>query len=211
MRKPKKSTPIRQVREATGKSQKEFAHFLGIGVHLYHSLELGRVGLSRRRAESISQKTGATPISLDPSTSKEPRDLSGNLYTPHSWEAWNGRHGFRGAKDRIQNVLDWARFLGEVADEENKLTELSFELADCLTNAMEKYDLRPAVEHKLARKKETINFMSDYGHLRRNQEFAKEIGFSDDKNIPDDEVFCKVIKRPIKWDPQSYFPSVLRK
>src|SRR5258708_27885328 len=64
-KKPKTTTPLRQVRECSGLSQKEFASLVGINPHLYHSLELGRASLTGENAYRIFDHTGAAPSTLD--------------------------------------------------------------------------------------------------------------------------------------------------
>src|ERR1041385_5479285 len=160
MRKPKRETPLRQVRVATDMRQKEFAAYLGIRFDLYHSLELDRVGLTKSNADSISQKTGATPESIDPTKSKVARDFDGVPYATESWKKWKHRGiGWAGPWQRVQNIFDWARFLCAVAEKQGKFEEFSFELSDCLTKAMEKYDLRRPVEREFARTKTRFDFI----------------------------------------------------
>jgi transcriptional regulator with XRE-family HTH domain len=206
MRKPKKTTPLRQVREASGLSQKQFADYLGLGQHLYHSLELGRVGLSKDNAETISQKTGATPESIDRECDQA-RDFSGRPYTSTSWIVWQKRGlDWIGPMRRVRNVLDWIEFLSVIAEREKKINEFSFDLADAVTKVMDKFDLRRPVELELARSKVKVGLICTYGDLRRDGKLAKKAEFEDDPNVPDDARWDRRISYVAAWEPQAAFP-----
>lgn len=213
MKPPKRTTPLRQVRLASGLIQKEFAQYLGFGRETYHSLELGRIGLTREKAETISEKTGAAPGSLDCKKSQEARDLHGAPYTSVTWDSWQHRDiGFAGPMKRIENAMDWLRFLAIIAEKQNKLCSLSFELADCLTKAIDKLDLRGAVERELRRTKMRVGLICSFKDLRQNPRLAKEAGFKDnDPSVPDEATWTGLITRDPSWDPQVAFPFELAK
>ena len=77
-KKAKTTTPLRQVRECSGLSQKEFASLVGINLHLYHSLELGRASLTEENVYRIFDHTGAAPSTLDHRRNAIARAADGN-------------------------------------------------------------------------------------------------------------------------------------
>lgn len=209
MRKPTNMTPLRQVRKSSGLSQKQFAEYLGINLHSYHSMELGRIGLTKKKAEAISQKTGATRKSIDHRTSQQALDFSGAPYTRASWDIWQRRGlDWNGPMGRVANVFDWLRFLVEIAARENKVNEVSFELAECVTQVMERLDLRTPVEQELRRSKVKVGLICTYGDLRRDGKLAKMAGFKDDPTVSDDAQWEErpVISYIATWEPQTVFP-----
>jgi transcriptional regulator with XRE-family HTH domain len=211
MRKPKNETPLRQVRLASGRSQKEFAVYLGLNPHLYHSLELGRVKLTRDKANCIAQKTGVAPESLDPKTRRLALSMDGGPYTKDSWKSWqDGRSWW--PWQRVKDLLQWTTFLCKIADQEGRLAELCFELCDCLTKARDKFNLDSVVERELIRTKARMGFLCKYGDLRANRELAQRMGFRDeDSKVPDDRVWNKVITYTPSWSPHSLLPPELAK
>src|SRR5258708_33203805 len=87
-KKPKTTTPLRQVRECSGLSQKEFAGMVGINPHLYHSLELGRASLTGENAYRIFDHTGAAPSTLDHRHSAIAFAADGHPYSENALKAW---------------------------------------------------------------------------------------------------------------------------
>jgi|ERR1044071_1343754 transcriptional regulator with XRE-family HTH domain len=209
MRKPKSETPLRQVRLASGLSQKEFAAYLGLGVDLYHSLELGRVTLTKQKAQSIALKTGADPQSLDPKASKLAIGDDNEPYTARTWKALQrGKSLWPWAK--VEAVIQWMEFLCRIAEREHKLTELCFELSDCLTKARDNVGLRSVVMCELGRTNATMGVASDYGYLRANKMFAKKVGFTDANNlVPDNAVWSGQFSYTPSWSPCSMLPPEL--
>jgi hypothetical protein len=80
-------------------SQKEFAEYLGMGIHLYHSLELGRVTLTKESGQAVALRTGATPESLNHETSKMALDAENKPYTQESWNMWQNNQEHRQWQD----------------------------------------------------------------------------------------------------------------
>lgn len=206
---PKQKTPLRQVRLASGRSQKEFAAYLGFNFHLYHSLELGRVKLTRDNARAIALKTGADPESLDPKTSRLALNMNRGHYTEYSWEFWQSGAGLW-PWNRVIDLLQWTVFLCKIADREGRLAELCFELCDCLTRAKDRFDLDHVVDRELGRTKARMGFLCKYGDLRADKELAKRMQFRDEnREAPDDAIWDNVIEYTPTWSPYSSLPPEL--
>src|SRR5258708_39689409 len=115
-KKPKTTTPLRQVRECSGLSQKEFASLVGINLHLYHSLELGRASLTEENAYRIFEHTGAAPTRLDHRRSAVAFAADGHPYSKKAWKAWRKYLG----KEQLHwhqtnHLLHWTHFVCDIA------------------------------------------------------------------------------------------------
>jgi transcriptional regulator with XRE-family HTH domain len=211
MRKPKKETPLRQVRRSSGQSQKAFAAYLGMNLHLYHSLELGRAKLTHKNAKLIAQKTGANPQSLDPTTSSLALSVDGGPYKPNTWKMWQFSPFFW-QWSRVLDLLRWTELLCKIAAREGKLSEIYFDLCDSLTRAKEKFDLDGVINQELAGTKARMGIICTYGDLRINTELARRVGFSEgEENFSDDTIWSKAFTYTPSWSPHSLFPPELAK
>jgi len=209
MKKAKKETPLRQLRFASGRTQKAFAAYLGLKFDLYHSLELGRAKLTLDKARSIAQKTGASPESLNPEVSRLALNIEGRPYTNDSWERWqNGRNLW--PWQRVIDLLQWTEFLCKIAERQDKLLEICFELCDCLTKAKDKFDLGKIVRDELAHTEARMGFFCKRSDLRDNKELARQLHFDEaERDFPDDGVCGKVITYSPTWSPHSLLPPEL--
>src|SRR6478609_8604705 len=102
--KPKTCTPLRQVRLASGLSQREFAERVGIRYELYHSLELGRAALTEVNAGRIFDATGVAPSTLEPKRNRGALALNGKPYSQETWRSW--QRYIKSEPDEWPQVLD---------------------------------------------------------------------------------------------------------
>ena len=90
-RKPKTKHPIRALREIIGKSQREFAHSLGISPSALKRIENNDLALSARMARKIVCETAIDPRCLNGKL-RTLRNLRGEPYTNEYYKAWKEYH-----------------------------------------------------------------------------------------------------------------------
>jgi len=214
---PKQTSPLRQVRECSGLSQKEFAHLLGINPHLYHSLELRRASLTEENAYRVFDHTGAAPSTLDPRRNAIARAVDGAPYSDKAWKAWQKYLG----KERLHwaqtnHLLNWTHFLCDMARKKGQLRLMQRALANALKTIARNSGLEPALNEELKKIKLRTNLEFKYGALRKNKSLAKAVGFTDKthkngQTIYDDEAWEGTVTRSVRWDPFGFCPPELTK
>ena len=216
-KKPKTTTPLRQVRECSGLSQKKFASLVGINPHLYHSLELGRASLTVENAYRTFEHTGAAPSTLDHRRNAIALAADGSPYSEKAWKAWQkylGKEHLHWAQ--TNPLLNWSHFLCDIARKQGRLRLMQRALANALKTIASNCGLEPAINEELGKIKLRTNLEFKYGALRKNKSLAKAVGFKDKthKNgeiIDDDAVWEGTITTSVRWDPFGFCPLELTK
>ena len=215
-KRPKRMTPLRHVRQCSGLSQKKFANLVGINLHLYHSLELGRARLTEENAYRIFDHTGAAPSTLDHRHSKIARAVDGP-YSETSWNAWQKylRKEYL-HWPQTKHLVDWTHFLCDIARKQGRLRVLQRALARALRTIAADCGLEQAIQEELKDKVSKTNFRATYGTLRNNKSLAKTVNFEDRSHksgepIADDAVWEGVVKCSLRWDPFGHCPVELTK
>ena len=216
-KKPKTTTPLRQVRECSGLSQKEFANLVGINPHLYHSLELGRASVTAENAYRTFEHTGAAPSTLDHRRNAIALAADGSPYSEKAWKAWQkylGKEHLHWAQ--TNSLLNWSHFLCDIARKQGRLRLMQRALATALKTIASNCGLEPTINEELGKIKLRTNLEFTYGTLRKNTLLAKTVGFKDKtrKNgeiIDDDAVWDGTITTSVRWDPFGFCPPELTK
>ena len=217
---PKTITPLRQVRIATGLSQKQFAERVRINYHSYESLELGRGTLKWEDARKIQRETGALPHSLDPKRSRCAMFFSDHPtpYSERSWRDWNKR-GKRSiekeASNFAQDLIGWTQLLCLSAIQNEKFWDLHESFAKALIACAEEcgLNIQKALSRELRYTRQRLSYT--YGELRRNPNLAQAVGFKDEsyvggRIIANDDVWrTSVSIADYPWDPRSAMPMPL--
>lgn len=216
-KKPKQMTPLRQVRECTGLSQREFAGLVAINLHLYHSLELGRASLTEENAYRIFDHTGAAPTTLDHRCNAIARAADGHPYSGKAWTAWRKYLGKEHLHwQQTNHLLNWTHFLCDVARKRGRLRLAQRALARALKALVIDCGLEPALKDELWKIKVKTNLPFTYGALRKNKLLAKAVGFKDrtHKNgqlIHDDAIWEGTVTSCVRWDPFGWCPPEVTK
>jgi hypothetical protein len=189
----------------TGMSQKMFAAYLGLGVDLYHSLELGRVALTKKNAQAIALRTGAIPDSLNHRTSTVALDADNGPYTERSWNEWQNNQS-HSQWQRAECVLQWTEFLLSMADKQGNLPEVCFELCDCLTQSRQDFGLRQITDRELTKSKAFMMFTAPFGYLRSHKKVANMVGFKDTDKARDQSTWTGGYHYTPSWSPHAMLP-----
>ena len=215
---PEKLTPLRQVRDAIGLSQNDFADLVGIKYDLYQSLELRRAGLTEANAYKIYIATGATPDSLDHRRSSRAMSVNepGDPYSAQTWAGWKRSKPIIEdcMSDLLKDVIEWTQFLCDLATRHGKAWDLHIELAQVLSDCATNFELQNAIANELKQLKLTTKVTYTYGELRRNPALAAAVGYKDTnyrkgRVITNEDYWTATLVDPVRWEPSGPFPKVL--
>ena len=216
-KRPKQVTPLRQVRKCSGLSQKAFASLVGINLHLYHSLELGRASLTEENSYRVFDHTGAAPTTLDHRRSAIARAADGHPYSEQAWKAWQKYLGKEYLHwQQTNHLLNWTHFLCDIARKQGRLRLAQRVLARALKAVVIDCGLEPAIKQELGKIKITTNLPFTYGSLRNNKLLAKTVGFKDSSHkdgatIHDDAIWEGTVTSSVSWDPFGWCPPQVTK
>jgi len=211
-KKPKTTTPLRQVRQCSGLSQKEFASLVGINPHLYHSLELGRASLTVENAYRTFEHTGAAPSTLDHRRNAIALAADGSPYSEKAWKAWQKYLGKEHLHwQQTNHLLGWTHFVCDIARKQGRLRLAQRALARALKTLAIDCGLEPAIKEELVKIKMRTNLPYTYGVLRNNKLLASAVGFKDITHkggvtIYDDAVWEGTVTSSVSWDPFGWCP-----
>src|SRR5258708_4342367 len=155
---PKRLTPLRQVRLASGLHQREFAATVGIKYDLYQSLELGRTPLTAENALRIFDHTGAVPGTLDHKSSENAVAADGKPYSESAWKSWTKYLENEHLHWALTNhLLNWTHFLCDVARKNGRLRQAQRALARALKTVAIDCELEQAIKEELRKTKVKSN------------------------------------------------------
>ena len=186
-RKPSFSHALRQVREAVGKTQSDFAQMVGCSAPTIRGIENGQRHVTQELAERILDVTGAWPFCLTENWD-EACDLYGDPYTPVSFlrfkEGLDDEVAAKSAKWVIQG-------LDRIFDAAAKAGKSSLALY-YTSKAIAEVFARLNLDDALYRVHEEISARSGPRYtvreLRSQPDMAKSLGFHDDPSLKDDEL-----------------------
>jgi transcriptional regulator with XRE-family HTH domain len=216
-KRPKQMTPLRQVRKCSGLSQNKFASMVGINLHLYHSLELGRASLTEANAYRIFDHTGAAPSTLDHRHSATAFAADGHPYSEKAWKAWRKYLGKEHLHwQQTDHLLNWTHFLCDTARKQGRLRLAQRALARALKTVAIDCRLEAAIEEELGKIKMRTTLPYTYGVLRNNKLLASAVGFKDiphkeGETIHDDAIWEGTVTSSVRWDPFGWCPPEVTK
>ena len=186
-RKPSVSHPLRQIREAVGKTQPEFAQMVGCSTPTIRGIENGQRRVTQELAERIMDETGAWPFCLSENW-QEAFDLRGEPYTAVSYLRFKeglDEESAAASKKRVFNGLV------HVFDAAEKLGKSHLVLYH-LSKAVAEIFGRLGLEDSLFRVYEEISIQIGPQYtarqLRDDPNLAKTLGIKVDPNWPDEYV-----------------------
>lgn len=156
-RQPKTKHPIRALREIIGKSQREFAHSLGISPSAMKRIENGDLALSGRVARKIVYETMIDPRCLNGKL-RTLRNVKGEPYMNEYYKAWK-EYDFWQDEHAVKH---YARVLGSALETllgasvfgyRRILLQVSAEIAETLERCRVDFDLQRPTNAILAKQR----------------------------------------------------------
>lgn len=208
-RKPAFIHPLRKVREATRRTQKEFANLVGRSTPTIQSIENGKLALSDELAQLIFIATGADPTELKKGRRGRAIGWKNRApYTSATYEEWIAVHFKSSDDDAIglaAQIKDWIEVLLLAASKKGgrKLWTVYYSLIMWLQNAPEDFEVRPLIDIVLRQWTVTRKVAAIVADLRDKDEIeeAKRWGFIDHKSLsPKETVTLQQSFYPV-WAP----------
>lgn len=156
-RKPKTKHPIRALREIIGKSQREFAHSLGISPSALKRIENGTLKLSLRVRRKIVYETLIDSRCLNGEL-RTLRTWRGDQYTKEFYKRWKDGRGWQdeGAAKAAAQWLSWGIEIllrASVLGYRKKLRLVQAEIAATLERCSVDFDLQRPINEVLAKER----------------------------------------------------------
>ena len=203
-RKPRFNHPVRQVRTCLGLSQSAFAKSVGCSTIAIQRIENGSLQLSQKLACSIMEATGANPVSLLAGNDAAARDMMGNTYSKESLQFF-------------KNVLpcdeqEWKTLLLAIFHQLQLLFVVSnlggryktYAVNGALQTALLKlaadFNLTQSIQNYLIKQGCVETRKYRVRDLRKFSEYARIIGYKDNKRFKPDKVIT--FNLPRGWIPE---------
>ena len=197
--KPRFIHPVRQVRTCLGHSQPAFAKMIGCSAVAIQRIENGTLKLSPKLANSILEATGADPVSLLAGKDAQALDMQGHPYTKDAYQF-------------LKNVLpcdeqEWKNLLLAIFHQLQLLFVVSdlggkhktYAVNDALQTALVKladdFNLTQSIQNFLIKEGHVQTRKYRVGDLRKFSEYARILGYKDNKRFKADKVIPFTIPR----------------
>jgi transcriptional regulator with XRE-family HTH domain len=205
-KKPQFIHPVRQMRTCLGRSQTAFAKMLGCSAIAIQRIENGSLELSAKLANAIMEATGANPASLRAGRTAKALDMAGKEYSKSSFDYYHKLLPCDEQEFRYLALSLWhyVQLMLIAANRANqlKMRAVFDEIQNSFAKIAEDFRLKDGIH----------NFLVENGHvdrrkyrvsdLRKFPDFARIIGFKDDKRFSPNKIIPH--NRPKGWIPD-YF------
>ena len=188
-RKPRVTHPLREIRNCLIMTQPAFAAFVGCSAITIQRIENRTLKMSHTLADKILEATGANPSEL--AAGRKAVDSKGNPYTKQSYEDYKkwlqySRHSIEYYRSHLIRFVDLLLISSERAGHA-KLHSVVAALQNAFVKIAEDFDL----------KKNINGYLIEQGHVRKRAylvrdlrkfpEYARLIGFKDNKRFKPDK------------------------
>ncbi len=189
--KPRFIHPVRQVRACLGYSQPAFAKLIGCSAPAIQRIENGTLPLSLKLANSIMEATGA-----DPATLRGPRDgiamaMSGGAYKKDSLKRYKTFVPLNDDELRryLHTLIRYLELLLIASNRGGKFKThaVNFALQDSFLKIAKDFGLEEGIHSFLTEKGSVAKRIYRVGDLRKFPEYARLLGFKDNKRFKADK------------------------
>jgi transcriptional regulator with XRE-family HTH domain len=198
-RKPRVTHPLRDLRTVLNMTQPAFAKFVGCSAITIQRIENRTLKMSHVLADKILEATGVNPREL--AAGRKAVDVEGNPYTKQSYEDYKKwieqtHHGIDYYRFHLSRLLDLLLISSERAGHA-KLHSVNAALGNAFEKIAEDFSLRKnidgfLIENGFVRKRTYL-----VRDLRKFPEYARIIGYKDNKRInPDKKISYEI---PFGW------------
>jgi transcriptional regulator with XRE-family HTH domain len=202
-KKPKFIHPVRQVRTCLGRTQEAFARMLGCSTITIQRIENGSLELSSKLANTIMEATGVDPASLRSGPTGKALDFSGKEYNKDSFDFYHKALPCD-VKEFKYLVLSLSHYLQLMLLTSNRANQLKMravfhEIQNSFVKIAEDFHLKDGIHNYLIENGYVDKRKYRVSDLRKFPEFARIIGYKDDKRFSPDKIIPYV--RPKGWIP----------
>lgn len=210
-RRPSQSHPLRELRNAIGFSQTQFARLIGVTTSTIKRIENGQLKISQELTGRIFLATGVIVIE----TPSGPQRIvcTREPYTKQSLQEWRSEFTPNSsvAMALAGHLAKWVEIL--LLASARPGVAKSFQVFHALLQALEainrEFDLQKHIDAHLAERHSTQTQLYRVADLRRNSLLAQMVHFQDDPKLSDADQIP--LTKPIGWLPNRDFFNLLWK
>jgi DNA-binding XRE family transcriptional regulator len=203
-RKPRFIHPVRQVRTCLAHSQSSFAKLIGCSAVAVQRIENGQLQLSSKLANSILEATGADPVSLLAGREAKAMDMMGCEYSKSSYDFYRTVLPCDDKEwmELMMAIFHQLQLLFVVSNRGGKFK--TYAVNSALQTALAK------LAHDFNLTKSIHNYLLENGHiakriyrvsdLRKFSEYARILGYKDNKRYKPDKLIPFTIPRGWLYD-----------
>jgi transcriptional regulator with XRE-family HTH domain len=198
-RKPRFIHPVRQVRTCLGYSQPAFAKLIGCSAAAVQRIENDKLPLSRKLANSILEATGADPVTLRAGREAKAMDMMGKEYTKQSLEFYRGVLPCteKELKFYLHKSIQYLELLLIASNRSNQIKTYAVNAAiqDSFQKIADDFSLEKPIHNFLIEKGSVDKRIYRVRDLRKFPEYARIVGFKDNKRYKPDKLIPFTIPR----------------
>jgi transcriptional regulator with XRE-family HTH domain len=198
-RKPRFIHPVRQVRTCLGYSQPAFARLIGCSAVAIQRIENGTLQLSRKLANSILEATGADPVSLLAGHDAKAMDMMGCEFNKKSHESYKGVLPCieKELKFYLYKTIQYLELLLIASNRLNqiKMNAVNHAIQESFQKIAENFNLEKGIHNFLIEQGSVDKKNYRVSDLRKFPEYARILGFKDNKRYKPDKLIPFTIPR----------------
>jgi DNA-binding XRE family transcriptional regulator len=209
-RKPKFTHPLRTIRECLGYTQASFAKFIGCSAITIQRIENGSLSMSRRLAYTIMEATGADPVALRLGQAGKALDMLGREYSKSSLDFYHqvlpcDEKEFRYL---VLTLSHYSQLMLIASNRGNhfKMRTVFGEILNSFKEIAEDFQLKNPIHNYLIETGHLDKRKYRVSDLRKFPEFARLIGYKDDKRFNPDKIIP--YDRPKGWIPEYFLDEM---
>jgi transcriptional regulator with XRE-family HTH domain len=198
-RKPRFIHPVRQVRTCLGHSQPSFAKLIGCSAAAVQRIENGKLPLSSKLANSILEATGADPVSLLAGRDAKAMDMMGREF---SKDSYNFYRTVLPCDDKewmtlLMAIFHQLQLLFVVSNRGGKFKTYAVNAAlqTALAKLADDFNLTKSIHNYLLETGHTEKRIYRVSDLRKFSEYARILGYNDNKRYEPDKLIPFTIPR----------------
>ena len=198
-RKPRVTHPLREIRRVHNMTQPAFAKFVGCSAITIQRIENRTLRMSEKLADRILEATGANPVELR--AGRKAVDTFNRPYTKESYQLYQSylqesRHDL---SYYMGHLAHWIQLLliASQRSGQDKLQQVFAAVQRFLAKTAEEFDLKKNIHGFLIEKAQVLKRKYLVSDLRKFPEYARIIGFKDNKRFKPSKVIDFAI--PFGW------------
>ncbi len=208
-RRPTRTHPLREIRNALGFSQTKFTHLIGVTTSTVKRIENGQLKISQELTGRTLLATGVIIVETDVG----PKTIvcTGEPYTKESFQNWRSEFTPNSsvAMAVAGQVAKWVEILllASARPGVTKTFQVFHSLIHALDTINRDFELQKHIDAHLAERHSTQTQLYRIGELRKNSLLAKMVNFHDDPNLKDEDQIP--LTKPVGWLPNRDLFNVL--
>lgn len=191
--------PLRELRQAIGLTQGEFARLIGVGTSTVKRIESRTLKMSQELAARMFLATGF--MVTETPGGKQTMTWNGEPYTKESFELWKAELATNTAvaSALTAQLVNWIEILllASARPGAGKTVQVFHALLQSLHRITDEFQMQKHIDALLSERHSTETQLYRVGDLRKNSLLASMVQFQDDPTLTDqDEI---PLTKPVGW------------